>query len=62
MRAKDSKLSGLLAFAPCSALNFTRQNGNDVVKFTQFEVKGEHVGKSPQTKARKSKFNAKRQV
>jgi hypothetical protein len=62
LRAKDSELSRHLAFAPCSALNFTRRDGNDAVKFTKFEVKGEHVGKSPQTKARKSKFNAESQA
>jgi hypothetical protein len=45
LRAKDSELSGLLAFAPCSALNFTRQddaefaNSDDAVKFTAFYVK-----------------------
>ncbi|MBC2882899.1 hypothetical protein H7R39_06455 [Campylobacter sp. Marseille-Q3452] len=59
MRVKDSELSGHLAFAPYSALNFTRRDGNaefansdDAVKFTEFEVKGEHIGKSAQkTKA-----------
>jgi hypothetical protein len=35
---------------------------DDAVKFTKFEVKGEHIGKSSQTKARKSKFNAKLQA
>ena len=44
------------------ALNFTRQHGDDAVKFTKFEVKGEYVGKSSQTKARKSKFNAECQT
>ena len=72
MRVKDSELSGHLAFAPYSTLNFTHRDGNaefangdDAVKFTEFEVKGKHIGKSAQkmqTKARKSKFNAERQV
>jgi len=39
------------------ALNFTRQDGDDAVKFTEFEVKSKHVGKSSQTKARETKFN-----
>ncbi|WP_314071632.1 hypothetical protein [Campylobacter showae] len=51
MRAKDSELSGYLAFALCSALNFTRRDGNaefangdDAVKFTEFYVKAGIVG------------------
>ena len=70
MRAKDSELSEHLAFVLCSALNFTHRDGNaefangdDAVKFTEFEVKDEQIGKSAQkTKAQKSKFNAERQV
>ena len=53
MRAKDSELSVHLAFVPCSALNFTRRDGNaefangdDAVKFTEFDAKGKHIGKS----------------
>ena len=53
MRAKDSELSEHLAFAPCSALNFTSRDGNveyangdDAVKFTEFDAKGKHIGKS----------------
>jgi len=42
-----------LAFTPCSALKFTRRDGNagfansdDTVKFTEFDAKGNHIGKS----------------
>jgi len=51
LRAKDRELSEHLAFALCSALNFTRRDGNaefangdDAVKFTEFDVKGRVVG------------------
>nr|WP_315062968.1 hypothetical protein [uncultured Campylobacter sp.] len=53
MRAKDGKLSRYLAFAPCSALDFIYQginsefaNDDDAVKFTEFDAKGKHIGKS----------------
>ncbi|EMG30172.1 hypothetical protein H740_07951 [Campylobacter showae CC57C] len=46
MRVKDSELSGHLAFAPYSALNFTHrdgnvefENGDSTVKFTKFDAK-----------------------
>lgn len=42
-----------LAFAPRSALDFTLRDGNagfangdDAVKFTKFDAKGKHIGKS----------------
>jgi hypothetical protein len=51
LRVKDSELSGYLAFAPCSALNFTHRDGNaefangdDAVKFTEFYAKAGIVG------------------
>ena len=44
-----------LAFTPCSALDFTHRDGNagfangdDAVKFTEFDAKGNHIGKSAQ--------------
>lgn len=42
-----------LAFTPCSALDFTRRDGNaefangdDAVKFTKFDAKDKYIGKS----------------
>ena len=42
-----------LAFTPCSALDFTHRDGNsgfangdDAVKFTEFDVKDKHTDKS----------------
>jgi hypothetical protein len=73
LRAKDSELSRHLAFAPCSALNFTCQDGN--AKFANGEMESnlqnltqkasisanpleKNTNQTARTNLQKPKFNA----